>query len=91
MNGLPILLPLNASLPPMYKTSHVSIAFDRHKAVDEIAKEKIADSLLIAGLAYFLKGVESESEIKITVNKETFLVRVNKNTDSVSFYKVSEE
>lgn len=83
MNELPILLPIKDETPK------VTISFVRPETASEIAKKKITDTLLLTGLLYFLQGVESE--IKITVNNETFLVKANKDTDSVSITKCNDE
>lgn len=83
MNELPILLPIKDETPK------VMISFVRPESSSEIAKKKITDTLLLTGLLYFLQGVESE--IKITVNNETFLVKANKDTDSVSITKCNDE
>ena len=89
MNELPILLPLNVKLPPKDDTSKVTINFVRPESESELAKKKITDYLLMTGLLFFLNGVESE--IKITVRNETYLVKANEDTYSVSITKCDEE
>lgn len=77
MNQLPLLNNDNT------ESSKINISFGRpEEKADEMVKNKIVDYLLMTGLLYFLKGVESE--ISFTINDKTYLAKADKDNDSIS-------
>lgn len=80
MKQLPILPSAEDEAPK------VEITFAGPGSNPEIMKQnKITEYLLMTGLLYFLKGVESE--ISFTIDGETYLAKADKANDTVSITK----